>query len=501
MTELVKSMSTTAKWLSIAVIVLMAGAAGYAFRSHGAAAFSERVPLDKQVVVSPGDNVAKVVEDHPSGTMFVFEPGVYRGNVIVPKDRQQFFGTGEVIISGAAIVDKWRREGDHWIAAGLPNPLRPHGDCNEGYETCKFREDLFLNDRLFHRVASLDKLVAGTWYYEANQAFIVDDPQGAKIELSYLPVAFTGRSTDVRLENLIVEKYASQAQSGAIDGKRSERWIVSNVSARWNHGLGLFIGKEMRVSGGSYSNNGQMGMAGSGDNAVIEGVEIAYNNYANFAYGWEAGGFKFDNSRDLVVRNSCIHNNNGVGMWNDIDNIDTIFEGNRVFRNARVGIANEISYAMVIRNNIVAQNATDRDGWLWGAQILVLNSQDTEVYGNVVEVAAGYGNGITIIHQKRGTGEYGEYLSQNNYIHNNRIIHLGNRGRNGMIADYQEKWFDTDSNNRFDRNTYVIPNPDLAGFAILDGFRTWKVFQENGMEPNGQLIVKQAQPMKLTCRS
>lgn len=501
MTKLVKNMSTPAKWFSIAAIVMIAGATGYAVRHHGAAAFSERVPLDKQVVVSPGDNVAKIVKEHPSGTMFVFEPGLYRGNVIVPKDNQQFFGTGEVILSGAAILDKWQREGDRWVATGIPKPLRPHGDCREGYELCKYREDLFFNDRLFHRVASLDKLVAGTWHYVDNKAYIVDDPRAAKVEMSLLPVAFTGGAKDVRLENLIVEKYATQAQSGAIDGRGSERWVVSNVSARWNHGQGLFIGKEMRVSGGSYNNNGQMGMSGSGDNAVIEGVEIAYNNYANFAYGWEAGGFKFDRSRGIVVRNSCIHNNNGVGMWNDIDNIDTVFEGNRVFGNARVGIANEISYAMVIRNNIVARNATDRDGWLWGSQILVLNSQDTEVYGNVVEVAAGYGNGITIIHQDRGDGEYGEYLTQNNYIHNNRIIHLGDRGRNGMVADFQQEWFKTQSNNRFDRNTYVVPKPNRSRFAGKDGFRSWEAFLENGMEPNGQRIIKQSEPMKLSCRS
>ena len=480
------------------VSAILAGAVYYADDTD---AFSRRVPSDAQVVVLPGDSVADIVKDSDEGTVFIFEPGLYRGQSIVPKDNQKFIAKGKAILSGAIVLNEWKRQGKYWVAEGLPRPLRPHGECIEGYETCIHREDLFVDDRPLRRVSALESVGRGSWYYEGGRAFVTDDPRGAKVELSVLPFAFNGKAKGITIENLIVEKYASQAQSGAIHGRYGKKWIVKNVTARWNHGLGLFIGDDMQVLGGAYNNNGQMGMAGKGDNALIDGVQIAYNNYAKFEYDWEAGGFKFDNSRGIVVRNSCVHHNDGVGMWNDIDNVDTLFENNKSFENARVGISQEISYAAVIRNNIVARNGSQRDGWLWGSQILVLNSQNVEVYGNVVEIAPNFGNGITIIHQDRGSGRYGQYDTKNNHIHSNKVIHLGKYGRNGWITDFDYEWFEKEANNRFDRNAYVVPSADIKAWAIHDRWRTWEYAREHGMEANGTLVVERAEPMALSCDS
>ena len=207
------------------------------------------------------------------------------------------------------------------------------------------------------------------------------------------------------LENLVVEKYASDAQQGAIYPDRARGWRISDVTARWNHGVGLSFGPETRVSGGSFSHNGQLGIGGTGEGSTIEGVEIAFNNYAGYNSGWEAGGTKFWETKDLIVRDSCIHHNGGPGLWTDNDNIGALYEGNKVFMNADDGIKHEISYDATIRNNIVAHNGTSGfDIWLWGSQILIQNSSNVEVYGNLVEVSDGFGNGIGVIYQDRGEG-------------------------------------------------------------------------------------------------
>ena len=177
----------------------------------------------------------------------------------------------------------------------------------------------------------------------------------------------------------------SKARSTSTDARG---WLVSNVTARWNHGVGLFFGPETRVSGGSFSHNGQLGIGGTGEGSTIDGVEIAYNNYAGYNSGWEAGGTKFARTRNLVVRNSCVHHNAGPGLWTDIDNIDMLYQGNKVFLNADDGIKHEISYDAIIRNNVVAHNGTSGfDVWLWGSQILIQNSSNVEVYDNLVEVS------------------------------------------------------------------------------------------------------------------
>ena len=89
----------------------------------------------------------------------------------------------------------------------------------------------------------------------------------------------------------------------------------------------------------------------------IRVVVPTYNN-ARFAYSmdFEAGGTKFVKSDGLVARGNFVHHNGGPGLWSDIDNIRTLYEGNRVEDNAREGIVHEISYSAVIRGNTVLRN-------------------------------------------------------------------------------------------------------------------------------------------------
>ncbi len=461
------------------------------------------------VSLRPGDDIQAAVRSNPEGTAFILANGVYRGQSIVPKNRQQFIGKGGTILNGSVIVVGWRREGARWIADGLPKQLPPHGYCLGRVKVCTFREDLFVGGRLFQRVGSLGALAPGKWYSDGRRAFLSEDPGVRLVEMSSLPRAFGGAADDVYLLNLIVEKYASAAQNGAIDARDGKRWTVVEVHARFNHGTGLHIGQGARVSGGSYSYNGQMGMGGDGNGAIIEDVEIAFNNYAGFATGWEAGGFKFARSDGLVVRNSCVHHNIGIGMWTDIDNIRITYEGNTVFENTGAGISHEISFAAIIRNNIVARNGSGADTWLWGSQILIQNSRDTEVYGNTVEIAPTFGNGIGMIEQKRGNSGkgYGPWITRNNRVHHNQIIYLGNRGLSGMVVDFRPAEFWRNNTNRYDRNTYVaadakqilFANARARPFGALSRNFVYEGVTIRGQEANGTLSVEQRRPIKLSC--
>jgi len=121
----------------------------------------------------------------------------------------------------------------------------------------------------------------------------------------------------------------------------------------------------------------------------------------------------------------------------------------------------------------------DYDQIAWGAGIIIATSQDTEVYGNLVE--DNY-NGITVTQQDRyeppgGTYfmRYGEWRAYNNVIHNNTII---NSGSNGAVEDDGDDTLF--GNNSWYGNTYVGQGDfawnnqwgDLAywqGFHPLDG--------------------------------
>jgi hypothetical protein len=458
------------------------------------------------VVLMPGQDIQEVVAASPEGTRFHLSPGIYRRQTIYPKDRQEFIGQDGVILNGAMELTSWSEEDGFWSAGGLPPPLDSHGSCKEGRELCAHPEDLFFNERPYERVGSLGALRPGTWFYENGRAYLADDPRGQRVELGVTSLAFGGTAADVVLTDLIVEKYASQAQRGAIHLNETRGWTLSNVTARWNHGVGLYVGSEMRVRGGSFSHNGQLGMGGGGEGSTIEGVEIAFNNYAGFRQGWEAGGTKFSHAQALIVRNSCVHHNDGPGLWTDINNIEILYEGNKVFANANDGIKHEISYDAIIRDNFVAFNGYEHDIWLWGSQILVQNSQNVEVYDNVVEVAANFGNGISVVHQDRGDpgeGQYGPWDSLNNYVHHNTIIYIGGRGRSGVVMDTEEKWFWDKANNRFDWNNYTITDEGYEYWRYNDQDWSSRTLEEvataSGYEHNASVAIERRTPAEPSC--
>ena len=76
------------------------------------------------------------------------------------------------------------------------------------------------------------------------------------------------------------------------------------------------------------------------------------------------------------MRGNYSHDNNGTGMWTDIDNIHTLYENNVVAHNTMAGISHEISYDAIIRNNtLIGNGAGDPRSWWWGDEIQIQNSR------------------------------------------------------------------------------------------------------------------------------
>ncbi len=153
----------------------------------------------------------------------------------------------------------------------------------------------------------------------------------------------------------------------------------------------------------------------------------------------------------LIVRDNFVHDNRGVGLWTDIDNIDTRYEANRVYNNERIGIFHEISYDAVIVDNDVRGNGFDFDFWLWGAGIAVAASPNVEIVGNRLAANA---DGIVAIQQSRteAPASYGPLLVQNLAVHDNDLS--ANGGSIGIGQDVGDNAVYSDLNNRFYDNVY-----------------------------------------------
>lgn len=447
------------------------------------------------LVFQPGDDVASVVASQPAGTTFIFGPGVYRRVSITVRDGDVFEGQPGAILSGARVLSGFERDGDAWSIGGQRSQLEGTGGCSEflgqSYRGCRHPEQLFIDGQVLWQVTNRNQLESGRWHfdYDANRIYIADDPQGRLVELSDTSVAFSGNGDDVTISGLVIEKYANRAQRGAIQGDRGNSgWLIEDNEVRYNHGTGIRTNTDMVLRNNWVHHNGQIGVAGLGDRILVEGNEISFNGIAGFNPFWEAGGTKWVLTNDLVVRNNHVHNNRGRGIWTDIDNRNSLIEGNLAEDNDQSGIAHEISYSATIRNNTVRNNGQAFDVWLWGAQILVQNSSDTTVTGNTVVVAASGGDGIGVINQNRGSGNFGVYRSENVIVRDNDVTYLGNRGQSGVADDTDGRpSCSAGGNNTFDGNTYSAGSLETRHWFWCTDL-DWAGMQDRGFETQGLAI-------------
>ncbi len=435
----------------------------------------------RQVTVNPGNDISALVQQNPPGTEFRIRAGMYRLQSVSPKDSDSFVGEPGTTLNGAQLLTGFLISGQVWAASvRATQHTAPRGTCTASHPVCTYPEDLFIDDKPLLRVASLNDVGPGKWYldYDANKAYLGDDPAGHTVEMSLAPTAIKSGAANVRIEGLTIEKYASGAGDGAVEGRFGRNWVVENNVLRLNHGMGIRLGDGMQVLGNKILENGQMGLGGGGSNVVVDGNEVARNNYAGYAYGWEAGGSKFAFSNNLVVRNNYVHDNDGPGLWTDIENHDTLYENNHTVSNREAGILHEISYHAIIRNNLIENEGFNEiqktDVW-YGAGIIVVASSDVEVYGNTVTNCM---NGIVGTQPQRELSRNGTpYLLQNFNVHDNiitqsqgvaaGIVRAGALGDEAFVS----------RNNRFANNHYHLADPRAKFFAWNNArlsYEEWK---------------------------
>ncbi len=308
--------------------------------------------------------------------------------------------------------------------------------------------------------------------------------------------------SNVTIRGLKITGYTPPMQSGTIEAggyypaEGTSGWVIDGNDISYNGEYGIRIGNSGRVVNNNVHHNLRLNVAGSANNTVIENNEIAFGNHQNaYNTNFEAGGTKFAYSDGLVLRGNYVHDNVGVGIHMDENNINTTIETNRVDRNGSEGVAIEISYATIIRNNTVTNNGwadpRNRYTYLWNAGIGIHASQNVEIYGNTV---AGNYAGIVAIEQNRSTDKavYGAHIVQNLYVHDNTITQ-SNLPRNGnelsvgagIATDIAgNSAIFTSRNNRFVNNRYTLgtnPRP----FAWNFGTRTEAEWRSYGQDTGG----------------
>jgi parallel beta-helix repeat protein len=465
------------------------------------------IPACTGVTVNTTDNLQTLINNNANGTNFCIKTGVHRmTSAIQPKDSDIFVGENGAVLSGAKDISSgWSQSGATWFISNqtqggttgnLESDTSPAIKCIT-QPLCRYDNDVYFDDLPLQRVAALSSVSTGKFFFDYGNSriYIGNDPTAHKIEAGVAPQLVDGLThqvNNVKFYNLIIEKAANSSQVGAIQGYPT--WTFHNLEVRYNHGTGLSDGGDVMYN--NVHHNGQMGIGGSQMFSqyptlatVFANNEVAYNNYANYSPGWEAGGSKWAFAHDTYVHDNYFHDNNGNGIWYDGSYGNNRIENNRVINNNLIGILYEVSLSVVIDNNTITGNGSsliNDSSTLTAGGINIANSQDVEIYGNSV-LDNRDGIGLSEVSRSEGVN------TQNVYVHNNTIRMPYASGHNGLIVWNLDYAYFTSKNNRFQANSYTIgciTKPFVWADPVNPGnnagaFLTWAQWQAGGQDTTG----------------
>lgn len=463
------------------------------------------------LLINPGTDIQAVIDANPGPNTFVLGPGVHRGQSVRLNDYQTLEGVDGAILSGAETLTQWLYDGanDVWYVEGQTQQGRVTAEhvasgpvCRETNPRCRYPEDLFIDGEVQKHVTWLGEVAEGTWFFDygADRIYVKTDPRTKLVETSVVGQGIYGGADHVTVRNLVVEKFATPTQVGAVDsrlyaswdGPDGTNWTVDNVEARFNHGTGIFVSDGGHIINSYAHHNGQQGFSARGYGVVVEGSELSHNNTVGYHWDFESGGGKYYRTYDMIFRDNWVHHNYGSGVWFDIANFNALIEDNHVEYNDFDGIFYEVSYGAIIRNNLVVGNGflDHRGVWLWGAGIIVASSSDVEIYGNVV---TDNWNGITGVEQQRGTWEGLPRHVTNLWVHDNLVTmdaslittntqyNFPANGYTGLGVDYGDSSFYESRGNRFESNDYEIPTGAnlFHWYSVPRDWASWHIYGQD----------------------
>ena len=276
-------------------------------------------------------------------------------------------------------------------------PSLPTGNwpCMSGSDgRCRWPEQVFFDGKPLRQVAGSPR--SGQFALDSDRrVLLADNPAGHTIEVTTRSFWIKAASEGVTVQGFTMRHAASPAQRGAIDVRGYANWTIRGNVLSDVHGTVVYIDGPSNVNllDNDISRGGQQGVNGSGDGTVIRGNRIYENNTEGFDPAWEAGGLKITRARNLIIDGNEAFNNDGPGLWCDIDCDGAVFTNNRAHHNARQGIAYEISHGGTIAGNAVWENGWGFSDWGWGAGILCNTCDSTEIRDNI---AAWNADGIVV---------------------------------------------------------------------------------------------------------
>jgi parallel beta-helix repeat protein len=470
--------------------------------------------------VAPTTSLQPLVTACPAGTTFILQAGTHHDNVTSLKTGDIFTSpsgtTADGVIEDGAVA--LPLSGQTWTQVTISGTVywtTPGGTplnsgswsstyCQTAYPSCWYTQDLYFNNVDYIHASSLASLTTGAWYYDfaggdggiVNNIYLIDNPTAATVELgAYLNAFISTTATNITVQGLTIEKYASNLQDGAVAPEVSG-WIIQNNEMLLNHGSGIAIhpsGNNTQVLNNYLHDNGQFGVnAGAVSNITVSNNVIVHNNIDHTHIGFGAGCCKFTGTSSLVSYN-LVHDNLGDGLWSDVFASGITYDHNIVYNNQGDGIRLEISDQQTVTNNVVYGNGlgspdeTGIKGWqingVSSSHVVILNNHVTNTIGSLGGAEVTYNSG-------RGGCGAGCTIPVGTQVQGNFFTVLAGGPMITGVQDFSSTYSTWEIPGMWNYNTYCAPTIPWTGTTWVDGSSnsnvTYSSWQSTGQDLNSK---------------
>lgn len=452
-------------------------------------------PSSGTVAENCSPKLQELINSAASGSTVNVPACIYRESVTVNKPLTLIAAAGAEI-RGSDVWNNWSQQGSTWMSDKSVPSFTTHGDCKRNTSRCKWPEQVFIDLKPLVQVASNPG--AGQFAVNSSRKVILgENPAGRKVEVTTRTSWLAGGADNVTIQGFRMRHAANDSQSGALTTRSRSNWIIQDNVLSDTHGGVLSIGRSntSKVLRNDIFRGGQLGIHGSGGTSnLIQANKIHHNNTEDFLVAWEGGGFKITHAYKMVVDGNEAYNNNGPGLWCDIDCKDVTYSNNRIHHNANSGIWFEISDGAKIYGNVAWENGWGYSTWGWGAGILIASSKNAEVYNNTTAWNA---DGIVVLSQNRGETRWNQ--STGNNVHDNKVIQSNTGYALGWLQDWSGILFNGASQNRGTANAYWYNVGEGSGgrFAWSRDFQRLAEFKQTVNDTTSRYLTTQEKDQTL----
>ncbi|GAA5114956.1 right-handed parallel beta-helix repeat-containing protein [Haloechinothrix salitolerans] len=203
--------------------------------------------------------------------------------------------------------------------------------------------------------------------------------------------AFTQHASGVTIRYLTIRDFVAPTNEGVVNHDSGDGWTIAHNTLINNQGAAMMAGSGQRMIGNCVKNNGQYGLNAFQAGNQIRDIVLRDNEFAgNHTADLEtqipgcgcSGAMKFWSVDGAEIVGNWIHDNHGPGIWVDTNNNDFLIEGNLIERNDGQAVFYEISYNVVVRDNVIRHNT-------WATGRAFANRGDSFPIGTVYLSEAG----------------------------------------------------------------------------------------------------------------